>query len=1214
MSGRRDPAAEREADRQARLAAQTVFDRPLALEAGAGTGKTATLVARIATWALGPGWERAAEEESEALRRERPGQAPTPERVAARCLGGVVAITFTEAAAAEMAARVGEALAGVARDEPPPWLAPSALPADAALRRQRATELLVALDHLAVSTIHAFCRRLLARWPLEAGLHPSFTVDAEERVLERVVQESVEAAIRRAFDDGTHADHLLLARRGIGLERVAEAVTALARAGVPAAAIAAEAFTGAGVATLVARVHEGVAALAALIAPRIGGSRKARNAAALAGALQALAQRLERNDAIAVDALRDAVGEALAENLVGHLKKWCKGELNGEERERLGEVRSEVRARSASLVDLIEFLGAIDMELLGHAQRVVAPLLSTVQQELRRRGAQTFAALLRDARDLLARNPMVATRERREIRQLLVDEFQDTDATQCEMLRTLVLAGPPAGRPCLFLVGDPKQSIYGWRSADLAAYERFLADLLAAGGESYKLSVNFRSVPVILDEVTRCVEPVMKARPGVQPAFQELLPCEAKIAERGFSGGARAPVEFWVSWASPEGDDGGSATSSAEAAELEAKALARDIRAIHDKGGVAWAEVGVLLRTFSDADTYLHALRVAGVPYAVERDRSYYRRREIIEAAALVRTILDPADHLALVTWLRSLAVGTPDAALLPLWEEGFPGLMTELAGAADARLERVRSLAASVARAIPPEVPGIDRIAGWERALVAGIEAVAELREAFARDSAPVFVERLRNLTLVEAGEAARMLGAYRVANLDRFFRELAAAIEESGRDPEAVLRALRVAVAERREAEEGRPREAAQDAVQVMTIHKAKGLDFGHVYLVQTHKRSGPGTEQAAEAEMIGGSFEWCLFAAPTPGWIAVEERRRSVAEAELVRTLYVALTRARDRLVVAGRWPSSAGEEAPAASHMALLRQRADGLDLGALQAQGVADGSGFADSGNARWVFPPAAQDRAEERELPAGGRLPSPEEAEAGRVLFDTLRVAAEARMARPISAPATDEAHRALRELLDREHGEEEPGVPGSARPLRRDAAVAAGSAVHRALELIDLRADIGGELARQRERLAADLAGAGVGSAEAEAMRRAETIIARLAASRMAARFAEIAPGIVARELPVLLPPGDDPGAPVGFVAGTIDVVYRDPSSGELVIADYKTDDVQGDAEVAARAALYASQGAVYQRALQEALGLPAPPRFELWFVQADRIVAPRV
>ncbi|MES1211714.1 MAG: UvrD-helicase domain-containing protein, partial [Acidobacteriota bacterium] len=227
----------RVADRNARREAQRRFDRPLLLQAGAGTGKTTTLVARLLSWSLGAGWELAL-----ARRAARPAARPSlrpegegsHERIAADVLRGVVAITFTEAAAAEMAGRTARELDSLARGGArPDWLDPDVLPAPAETLR-RAHALLGALDHLQVRTIHAFCLGLLTAHPLEAGVHPRLTVDAEGRLLEEVVRETVEAALREGY--GTPGDpHLLaLAVRGFGPQEIVEALTALATAGLPA--------------------------------------------------------------------------------------------------------------------------------------------------------------------------------------------------------------------------------------------------------------------------------------------------------------------------------------------------------------------------------------------------------------------------------------------------------------------------------------------------------------------------------------------------------------------------------------------------------------------------------------------------------------------------------------------------------------------------------------------------------------------------------------------------------------------------------------------------------------------------------------------------------------------------------------------------------------------------------------------------------------------
>ena len=216
-------------------------------------------------------------------------------------------------------------------------------------------------------------------------------------------------------------------------------------------------------------------------------------------------------------------------------------------------------------------------------------------------------------------------------------------------------------------------------------------------------------------------------------------------------------------------------------------------------------------------------------------------------------------------------------------------------------------------------------------------------------------------------------------------------------------------------------------------------------------------------------------------------------------------------------------------------------------------------------------------------------------------------------MARGFSAPASEEAHRLLRELLD--DGEAEPSEGGNpARPPVRDErdspATAAGSALHGILERLDLAGDLRAQLAAARSSLAVVMEGLIGPERRGEAVRRAGEILARLAAGPLPARLAAIAPHVLARELSVLLPP-EDAGGPVGFVAGAIDLLYRDPASGELVIADYKSDEVTGDDEVAARAASYAPQGAVYRRAVALALRPPRPPRFELWFLHAGIVVA---
>jgi ATP-dependent exoDNAse (exonuclease V) beta subunit len=205
-------------------------------------------------------------------------------------------------------------------------------------------------------------------------------------------------------------------------------------------------------------------------------------------------------------------------------------------------------------------------------------------------------------------------------------------------------------------------------------------------------------------------------------------------------------------------------------------------------------------------------------------------------------------------------------------------------------------------------------------------------------------------------------------------------------------------------------------------------------------------------------------------------------------------------------------------------------------------------------------------------------------------------------MARPFSSCASLEAHaeeseaRAGRRFAERESSE-------TATPISRDAAQAAGTAVHRLLETLALAGDPGEELARRTGELDA---------LPPDAAARARELCERFSSNGMLERLAGLAEHVVARELAVLVPPAESTeDAPVGFVSGAIDLLYRDPGTGELVVADYKTDQVESEAEIAERAEHYRAQGAVYVDAVQRALGLAYTPRFELWFLHAGVVVA---
>jgi ATP-dependent exoDNAse (exonuclease V) beta subunit len=322
--------------------------------------------------------------------------------------------------------------------------------------------------------------------------------------------------------------------------------------------------------------------------------------------------------------------------------------------------------------------------------------------------------------------------------------------------------------------------------------------------------------------------------------------------------------------------------------------------------------------------------------------------------------------------------------------------------------------------------------------------------------------------------------------------------------------------------------------------------------------------------------------------------------------VRALYVAMTRARDRLVLLGNRPLNGKGGAREESLLELLRSRRGTPEaLADAMARAQAEGrDGASDANGVRWRFP-GLQPLEGEPSAPADAEgNADPADLEAELRALDALREAAQRRMQRGFRAPASADAHADERE----QRAERERWVPALA--AARDVAAAAGTAVHRVLEELSLDGELREELARASDGVGAWIDAQASGGQGEAALASARETLARFGEGPLLARLAAVRGGVIARELPVLLPA--DPGGEgaVGFVAGSIDLLYRDPDSDELVVVDYKTDRVEGKAALGERAERYRGQARHYRRAVQEALDLAAPPRFELWFLHAGAIV----
>ena len=504
-------------DGEARERSRSCFSHPIAVEAGAGTGKTTTLVARVLTWCIGPGWENSSVD---------------PADRAGVVLRGVVAITFTEAAAAEMAARITEGLSELEQGRSVYGIPPEGIIADASEQRRRAGLLLAEADRLSVSTIHSFCRRILASAPFEAGLHPDFTLDASGDGVTELTRE----VAQRVFIEACVPDHparealLTLGEYGVGPSELAVALSRLVQDDVPLSELRRERFGSDQILPILTVVlgeaEELAGELDAALAAVSLKQKIVHEVVSSLAWLSTVSLEVASDEASLVSFLEELRAE-LPTKCVKRLKSWAQGKFNVGETKAFSECADVLQERSSLLVSALTCLDSVDPRLFGAAQVLLVRMLAAVGERRRQEGLLVFGDLLSGATDLLANVPEILERVRSEIDQLLVDEFQDTNPVQCRLVRLLALTGPPESRPGLFIVGDPKQAIYGWRGADLAAYEGFLEEMGLQGGERVSLVVNRRSTRRILDEVDRVIGPVMLEERGLQPRFQSLLPARA---------------------------------------------------------------------------------------------------------------------------------------------------------------------------------------------------------------------------------------------------------------------------------------------------------------------------------------------------------------------------------------------------------------------------------------------------------------------------------------------------------------------------------------------------------------------------------------------------------------------------------------------------------------------------------------------------------------
>lgn len=1103
-------------DEPARRAIHRELDRTHFVEAGAGTGKTTAMVRRI-------------------LELVVTGRARMDE---------IAAITFTEAAAAELRDRLAESLEHLAAGSPGEATGReggepgrSGREEVSLLCRARAAEAVAEVDGAAISTLHGFARRLLAEHPFEAGLPPEFEVLDEVRSRANF-DEQWSTFLDELLEDPGHGPSVARALVcGVRIDQVRELADQCGQnwdlvadhpwhAGPPPPI----------------RVAEVLAPL--------------ESALELADACEATNDRLLDHlgelGGWAME-VRDTTEEIELLGLMvrsGTLSARTKGQ-KGNWGGRIDEVRAHLDRAEEARRALVE---QVALHALDHLLAAVGELTLKAADERRRDGRLEYHDLLVQARDLLRRRPDVARSVGAQYRYLLIDEFQDTDPIQAELAVRIVSDDPDAGAGDwralgfeagrLFFVGDPKQSIYRFRRADIAQFmavrDRYVETPL-------QLTGNHRSVPGIIDWVNALFGRLLGAgQEGLQPRYE---PLQANRSPHG--GPPHGPPVVVIGAGGHEGEP------ADDVRRREASDIAGTVRRavaegwpVGDGGRRArLRDIAILVPVRTGLPILQAGLEAAGVPYRLEATSLVYSSSEVRDLLTTLRSIDDPTDEVATVAALRSPYFGCGDDDLLEF---------RLLGGHWDYRTPPPRGLGSE-----HPVVTGCQVLAAFHAdrwwcgvsELIDRVVVQRRMLELALDDPRPR--ETWRRLRFVV--DDARMFAEAFGGDLRRYLAWADLQSEEGARVAEVI------------------PAEPDDDAVRIMTIHAAKGLEFPIVVMAGLSGAPNPGSgprvlwgPEGPEVRMPGS--------VRSSGFDALAQVDAEMERCERLRLLYVAATRARDHLVVslhhrAGTECLAARIEAVCTDHPALWR-RPDAGDEHPGGHGGEEEGAGTA--GGSASVVGPAA---------PAGaGGTTGPVEPiepvdETTRAVWQARRAALLERAAVPGVVAATAVAKLARHEAPG--GAPEDPGVPdgdaGDEQPAwrRGRAGTAVGRAVHATLQRLDLGT-------------AADLPALAETQAIVEGIPDRAPEVARLARAAVDSDVVReaVAAGRFWRELYV--------GVPIGgrVLEGFVDLLVEGPDGLEIV--DYKTDQAMSEGDLEQVVERYRLQGAAYAVAVETALGRP--------------------
>jgi ATP-dependent helicase/nuclease subunit A len=1016
-----------------------------------------------------------------------------------------------------------------------------------------------AVDAAWIGTIHGFCARVLRSRPLAAGLDPRFGV-LDDAAAKRLAAEAFEAALETwtAARGAPAVD--LAAAYGRELEPMILGAHATLRsrgAAHPRLPLPPQAPP-----PDPARLAAAAAAAAAALRTAGAGVR----VEAARGALEAAERIAGAGGPVplpaALDAARLGAGAKALEDPAcsAYREAWCAHR----------EACASYHAQPA--LDLLD--GLLDAFGSAYAGAKTA------------RAAVDFDDLELRVRDLLAE---AGQRDRwaERFALIMVDEFQDTNRLQLDVIEALE-------RDNLFAVGDEAQSIYGFRHADVRIFRARRARLDASRVRS--LTVNFRSRKEILAVVNSAVGPLLGA--GFTPLTAGRAPEELRLFEPDPPG--PPAVELLAvetaGW-DRRTEELGLATLAAQPwRRAEARAVAARLRAEVDAGRPQ-RDVVVLVRATSSLRLYEQALEEEGLSTYVVGGRGYWAQEQVRDGIAYLSLLANPHEESALYAALASpfCGVGTDALALL-----------------ADAARRSGEHAWAALRRAVAERPPWFEALPGDAAGRLAGFARFAAGERLRAeRLPVEVLLERAIAHTGYDLAILARAGGDRRLANLRKLMRLAREYERAEGRDLRGFLAyAVGQDLAEAREGEAALESEGL-DAVRLMTIHRAKGLEFPVVCVADLGRTGALGRDRLLIGEDgdVGLRLLTLAGGEPVPalGWERIAAALAAAEAAEERRLLYVAATRAEERLILSGgidtaKWPAPRGGAPPIDWLAPALLGGTGPFPSDAIVACGegaVAVRLLAAEEG----VRPPARRPRrttspgtalpAEPKVIPVLARPAAAQRRLSYSSLTDYARCGYRFYLTRELGLPRVTPPGEIVpaAEAPPADAGEPEP-TAGEPPPLDK---LLRGSIVHQLLEDLDFARPAPPDDATVLalgERAGLELAPAHIADVRAQ--------VAAFAASPLCARLA--AATDVRREAGFVY--ALEPGGGGPLLSGYLDVLAREPDGGALIV-DYKTDrlaEAETPAELIERS--YATQRRVYAlAALQD-----GAPRVEVAYALLER------